>query len=954
MIRGEKPSLAGAPRSVADRNRGPDRPGGQVDGWNLRLASGEDIRLYGRDRELGILSGLVEDAGKGDGGAVVVRGAAGIGKSSLLAESGKQAAAQGMRTLAIQGAQSEARLPFAGLHQLLQPLLAQVGVLPSPQRAALEAAFGISDTVAPDLFLIALATLNLLVETARPASLLLIADDAQWLDHPTCNVLAFVARRVHSDPVVLVLAIRDGIDNPFESASLPELLIGPLDEVSAAALLDARTPGLAPAVRDPLLQAAEGNPLALVELPIALGEERLTGLSLQADRMPLTARLESAFAARVSELSPQTRRLLVIAAANDSGSLDEVLRTATLVEGEQVNLAALAPAVSAQLVRVDDARIEFRHPLVRSGIYQRADVTERKAAHAGLAQTLAGESDRSIWHRAAAAGVPDEGVAAELEEAASRARRRGAVLVAVAALERSAGLSAESARQGERLLRAGQLAFELGRRDTVVRLLREAEPLLRAPLSRARLICIRERLDDGLRGTGLAVEELVQLAEQTRRAGDADLAMELLTSAALRCFWGPPGEAARDAVISGAGRMDVDDHDSRLVVSLAWAAPATEGARAVARMPQLGRGIPIDAAAARLYAMAAAAVGQHKISADFSTWAIVGLREQGCLALLAQVLVVRTWNRIHLGRFDAALPDAEEASRLARETQQPYWEGQARAAEAVVAAVHGEESKAETLALAAESEALPARASAVLAEVQLARGLAALSGGRFGEAYVHLQRLLDRDDPVYHYVKSPWSIGDLAEAAVRSGHEEDIAGTMSEIEALAAGNPSPQLQVAVRHARPLLAADDHKEALFLVGLRADLTDWPFARARLQLAYGSWLRRQRRTWESRRPLRSARDIFDDLGALPWGERAREELRAAGETSGQRVPYARDQLTPAEVRIAQLAADGLTNREIGERLYLSPRTVSTHLYRIFPKLGVTSRSQLHLALASPRST
>jgi DNA-binding CsgD family transcriptional regulator len=934
MIRAEEAALSSGPGPLAGE------PGG-----------GAGTRLYGRDRELGILLGLVDSAGAG-GGAVVVRGEAGIGKSSLVAESGRHAAARGLRILAIQGAQSEAQLPFAGLHQLLQPLLTQIGVLPPPQRSALEAAFGVSDAVTPDLFLIALATLNLLVETARPAPLLLIADDAQWLDGPTCDVLAFVARRVHSDPVVLILAIRDGTDNPFESAGLPELLIGPLDGAAAGTLLDARAPGLAPAVRGPLLRAADGNPLALVELPIAVGAERLAGLSLQADRMPLTARLERAFAARVSELSAPGRRLLVIAAANDSGSLAEALRAATLAAGKPVTLAALGPAVAAQLVRIDGASIEFRHPLVRSGIYQLADAAERQAAHAALARALAGESDRSIWHRAAAAVGPDEEVAAQLEDAARRAHRRGAVLTAVAALERSAGLSAESSRRGERLLQAAQLAFELGHRDTVVRLLREAKPWVRAPLSRARMASIRESFDDGIPGTGLATEELVQVAEQTRQAGDIDLAMNLLTGAALRCFWGPPGEAARNAVISAAGRMDVDEHDPRLAVTLAWASPATEGARVIARLPPLGHGSPVDAAAARLYAMAAAAVGEHRIGESFSTRSIAGLREQGRLALLTQVLVVRTWNRIHLGRFDAALPDAEEASRLGRETTQPYWEGQALAAEATVAAARGDEHRAEALARAAESEALPARASAVLAEVQLARGLAALGGGRFGAAYEHLERLLDRDDPVYHYVKSTWSIGDLAEAAVHSGHEGDIAATMSELEALAARSPSPQLQVAIRHARPLLAADDSKEALFLAGLRADLADWPFARARLQLAYGSWLRRQRRAWESRRPLRAARDAFDDLGTLPWGERAREELRAAGETSRQRVPSARDQLTPAETRIAQMAADGLTNREIGERLYLSPRTVSTHLYRIFPKLGVTSRSQLHLALGSPR--
>ena len=508
----------------------------------LRLGGrGDGVRLCGRDRELGVLSDLVDHAGEG-GGAVVVRGEAGIGKSALVAEVGRCAAARGMRILAVQGVQSEAHLPFAGLHQLLQPLLAQLDVLPSPQRAALEAAFGLTDTAAPDLFLIALATLDLLVEAAQPAPLLLIVEDAHWLDRPSCDALAFVAHRVHLDPVVVILVIREGIDNPFEKCGLPELLIGPLDDASAGALLDARTPGLGPAVRDPLLQAAAGNPLALVELPLALGKERLTGLSLQADRMPLTARLERAFAARVSELPAQTRRLLVVAAANYTGVLAEVLRAAALLEGEPVTLAALGPAVSAQLVEVDDATIRFRHPMVRSGIYQQADAAGRKAAHAALAETLADEPDRSIWHQAAATVGPVEEVAARLEDAASRAHRRGAVLTAVAALERSAGLSGEPSRHGERLLRAAQLAFELGRRDIVLRLLGEAEPIVQAPLSRARMAWIRESFDDGIQGTGPGAEDLVQVAEQTRQAGDTDLAMNLLAGAALRCFWGPPAK----------------------------------------------------------------------------------------------------------------------------------------------------------------------------------------------------------------------------------------------------------------------------------------------------------------------------------------------------------------------------------------------------------------------------
>jgi DNA-binding CsgD family transcriptional regulator len=916
-----------------------------------RLDHDDALRLYGRARELDALNQLIDHAPDG-GGAVVVRGEAGIGKSSLVAEAGRRAAALGMRTLDLHGVQSESHLPFAGLHQLLQPLLAQLEILAPPQRAALEAAFGLTDTAAPDRFLIALATLDLLVEAAQPAPLLLIVDDAHWMDAPTCDALAFVARRVHLDPVVLILTARDGAENPFETAGLSELLVGPLDQDSAGDLLDSHAPGLAPAVRESLLQAAEGNPLALVELPLALGKERLSGLSLRADRMPLTTRLERAFALRFIELPARTRRLLVVAAANDTGNVSETLRAGTLLAGAPVALAALGPAMSAELIEFDAVAIRFRHPLIRSGIYQQADVAERMAVHAALAEALASEPDRSIWHEAAATIAPDEEVAVRLEGSAARAYRRGAVLVGVAALERSAGLSSEPSLRGERLLRAAELAFELGRRDIVLRLLREAEPVVSERLSRARMAWIRESFDDGMPDAGPGALDLVRVAEQTRQEGDTDLAMNLLAGAALRCFWGRPPEATRTAVISAARRVGVADDDPRLVVSLAWASPSTEGARIVARFPALGRGGAIDPGAARLYAMAAAALGEHKISESFSSVSIGGLREQGRLALLAQVLVVRTWNRIHLGSFDAALPDAEEAARLARETTQPFWEGQARAAEATLAALHGDEEKAETLARAAESEALPSRASAILAEVQLARGLSALGAGRFGEAYEHFRRLLDPGDPVYHYVKSTWSIGDLAEAAVHSGHRDDIIETMSELEALAAETSSPQLRVALAHARPLLASDGSKEALFLAGLRADLTDWPFARARLQLAYGSWLRRQRRISESRRPLRAARDAFDDLGARPWGERAREELRASGEASRNRAPDVRDQLTPSELQIAQMAADGFTNREIGQRLYLSHRTVSSHLYRIFPKLGITSRSQLHLALAPRR--
>jgi DNA-binding CsgD family transcriptional regulator len=282
---------------------------------------------------------------------------------------------------------------------------------------------------------------------------------------------------------------------------------------------------------------------------------------------------------------------------------------------------------------------------------------------------------------------------------------------------------------------------------------------------------------------------------------------------------------------------------------------------------------------------------------------------------------------------------------------QPIMHATARVTQAILAALRGEQDRADALAAEAEQAVVAVAARPVLASVQHARGLAALGGGRFAEAYEHLRRMHDPADPAYHLGLRCNAIGDLAEAAAYSEHRQAIGTVVMELETLAQKSPSPSLHAGLRYARALLAADDHAEVLFEAALRADLARWPFARARAQLAYGGWLRRQRRAVESRGHLRAARETFDALGTIPWSERARQELRASGETSRRRIPDARDQLTPQELQIAQMAAGGLTNREIGQKLYLSHRTISSHLHRIFPKLGVASRSALRAALGPP---
>ena len=899
---------------------------------------------FGRDRELAALFALVEGL-PGRGGALVVSGEPGIGKSSLLAEAASRAGARGMRVLRASGVQSEAHLPFSGLHQLLRPILHGADDLPAPQRAALLAAFGMSEEAAPDRFLIALAVLDLVAEAATAAPHLLLVEDGHWLDPSSAEVLAFVARRLSSDPIVLLAAVRAGFGTPFEDAGLPELHLERLEDAAAEALLDARAPGLTPAIRERVLADAAGNPLGLVELPLA--SAALGDAALLPAWLPLTTRLEQAFAARVAGLPTATRTLLLVAALDDGGVPAEVLAAAALVSGTEPVLEDLSPAAAAQLVDVDEQAVRFRHPLVRSAIHQAASVSQRLETHAALAQVLEGQPHRRVWHRAASVVGADEGIACELEATAGYAQQRGGGLAAITALERAARLTGDRGRRAARLLRAAELAFELGRRDLVGRLLGEVETLPLEALDRARVTWIRESFDDGVNGGASGARALADVAEQTL-AGDAALAVTLLGGAAMRCWWGDPGPDVRDRVIEVAGRLPLDVDDGRLIAILAWADPVHSGAHVIERLSELVPDPHGDGRAMRLHGMAATAVGHQELASGFLGAAVAGLRADGRLALLAQALILRAWSGVHLGSWHASMPDLEEGGRLAAETSQPLWQARARAGQAALAGLRGEADLAEALAAEVDRVALPAHASAVLADVQLARGMASLGAGNYADAHDQLWRVFDHGDAAHHYMKSLWAIGDLAEASVHTGNTHAARLLLRELEPAAELTPAPRVQVAMAHARALLAEPDEATALYAAALDADLTSWPFARARLQLALGTWLRRHRRVAESRAPLRAARDAFDALGIVPWGERARQELRASGETSRRRAPDARDELTPQELQIAQMAGDGLSNREIGQQLYLSHRTVGSHLYRVYPKLGITSRSELREAL------
>jgi len=888
------------------------------------------MAVHGRETELKDLGELVD--GPEDRCGVLIRGEAGIGKSTLVAEAAAAASVAGLRVLRTTGAEAEQDLAYAGLHQLLHPVRAGATELPAPQRAALRTALGLEDGPEPSAYLVGLAALTLLADEAAAKPVLVVAEDVHWLDRASADVLAFVARRIETEPVVLVATIRDGAVSPLLDAGLSPMPLGRLPDDVAAELLDSVAPRLDPVVRARLLAEAAGHPLALTELPSV-------DLGAFDEVLPLTERLERTFGARVATLPRPTRTALLVAALNEAGSVAETLAATASILGTPVEPEVLTPAVDARLVELGAGCLTFRHPLMRSAIPAAATLAERRKAQLALAETLREQPDRRAWHQARATAGPDEAVATALESAADRARHRGGAAAAIAALEQAARLSEDPGPRADRLLRAAELAVESGRRETAERLVRVAGDL--SSRQRATANWLLSAFEDGVREDPARIGELAALAESVAADGQDDAAMRVLWGAAMRCFWAEPGAEARRTLLGVADRLPIPDDDPRLVAVAAYVAPFERGGVVLERLRALARTTGADPEVDRYLGSASLQVGAFDLAARFAAAAAPGLRAQGKLGVLPRALAVLAWSRVRLGDLAGAVPAAAEAVRLAQETGQPFMGGLALAVQAEIAALRGDHKQAKALADEAERAGLAAGARPVLATVQLTRGLLALSEGRFEDAFADLRRLLDPADPAYQLALRAYCVAELTEAAVRAGRADTMREILAELEPLAAATPSPALHIGLRYARAVLDPSDER---FAAALAVDLTGWPAERGRVHLAFGEWLRRQRRVVESRAHLRTARETFDALGLTAWAERARGELRSAGESSPNRGPDAREKLTPHELSIAQLAADGLTNREIGQRLYLSHRTVGTHLHRIFPKLGVSSRADL----------
>ena len=913
-----------------------------------RTAGDEAAPLVGRDEEQGFLKSVLDEVAT-RGRAVVLRGEPGIGKSRLLSATARAAGEQGFSVLTTTGVQSEAYLPFAGLHQLLRPVRARVAELPAVQRSALDAAFGLTREVAPEHYRIAMAALDLVSEVATDTPLLLVVEDAQWLDRPTCDVLAFVARRIESDPIIMLIAIRDGYPSALGDAGLRELKLAGLDNATARGLLDAVAPQLSLATRTRILREAAGNPLALLELPAVGGGHDDDQWASGA--LPLTERLERAFAARVSDLPDATRLVLLVAALNDEDSVSEILRASSAVAGTDLDLDVAAPAAEVGIVHLDLQRLRFRHPLIRSAVAQCASLTERRRVHEALGDVLE-DRDRRAWHRAALLSGEHEDVALELEAAGAHARQRGALAVAVTAMRRAAELGAPASRS-RRLLDAAALGVELGRPDAVMPLLRELHQLALGDLERTRVTWVEEMAVTRPLGEVARIRSLIAAAERAGEAGDHELHVDLLWLVASRAWWVDPGPKARQALIDASRRLgDAKAVDPRIFAIHAYADPLRHAADVLARLRSTARDEWVNVDAARFFGPAALVVGAFDLGHDFLAVAVDGLRAEGRLGHLPRLLTLYSSMAARLGDWEVANSGAEEARRLAQELAEPQWEAAADTVISLVAAMRGDEQKAERMAAQAESIAEPAGANITMAFAQFGKVLAAISSSRHADAFAYAERLFDPSDSAYHPVISSWLIADLADAARHIDRLEDARARVAEVDVVAGERPGTWIALVLGHARALVAEPPEAGDLFEDVLATDLTRWPFQRARIQLAYGQWLRRQRRVAESRGVLRAARDTFDALGCAPWSDYARSELRASGERSRRREPEAREQLTPQELQIAQLAAEGLSNREIGQRLYLSHRTISTHLYRVFPKLGITSRGELSGALV-PRS-
>jgi DNA-binding CsgD family transcriptional regulator len=903
--------------------------------------------LIGREDVLTVLQRLC-DSGAANGGALLLIGPPGVGKTALL-DAAAALAGNGVRVVRAAGVEFETDVSFAGLNQVLLPLIDHLPDLTDHHNAALQVALGLRDGSPAGRLIVAAAALALLRSAAADQPLMLVIDDLPWLDRPSAQVLGFIARRLADTKVTLLAALRTNEPSFFEQAGIPTLPVHPLDADASTRLVRSAFPAVADRVRDRLVTESQGIPLALLELPRELNDAQQSGDEPLPVTMRLGRELHTIFAARVATLSEPTRRLLLLAALDGSGDL-RILRS----DDDTGQSDRLGPAEQARLVVVDanSHRLNFLHPLIRSAVVALATAAEQRAAHRTLADLFEDDLDLRVHHLAEATTHPDEDVALDLERAAYRVLRRGDPVAAVTTLLRSAELSTTGAVRARRLTEAAWIGADvtgaLGDVGPLVTQARRADPHPESSLATSVLAAFVLLNGDGDVDTA---HRLLVSALQTTAPGSVPghVIDEAIHTLMMVCFVGdraelwPPFEAALQRFSADLSRIQV-------LAATTFADPQRSDPDTLAELDQIIAGLHEENDPAQIVRVAIAAnfVGRINGCRNALLRVVADGRAGGAVASAVTALLMLTDEEILAGHWPDARRLAEEGIALCDDYGYPLLAWPGRYALALLAAATGGDERCRGLVDEMLQWSTPRGARIVATYSRHTAGIAALGRGDWQDAFALLASVNPPGAFGSREAYALWTVLDLVEAAVRSGHTEAATVHLATATTANLAAISPRQAYLCAGAAAMVADDEHAADLFdAAAAMVEPHQWPFERARLELAHGERLRRLHSVTAARVHLATALELFDRLGARPWAARVRIELEATGQhrRTGSDV---RTGLTPQEHQIAQLAATGMTNRQIGERLFLSPRTVSAHLYRTFPKLRVTSRAGLRDAL------
>jgi len=905
--------------------------------------------LLGRESEVEIIDRLLARARDGHSGSLVLRGEAGIGKSALLEYAASKAG--DMRVLRGTGVEPERDLPFAGLHLLLRNDLDRVEQLPCAQRGALSAAFGLAYPDKEDLdpgsvrFVAGLAVLTLLADLAEDQPLLCLLDDAHWLDYESAEALLFAARRLEAEGVVILFSARELHAPRFPASGVDDLRVSGLDTEAAAELLAKDAGDLPGYVRQQILSQSDGNPLALRELAIAQREGQLSHDPYGIGRLPTHSRILRTFADRVAALPPSTQDAILVAATAGSCDSGVILDTA-----EKLGATAedLEMAERKDLVIINAGTLLFRHPLIRAAVYQYAPLNRRTQAHLALAETFASraDADRRAWHLAAAATGPSEEIAAALEESAEQSRTRGSYSAVAAAYERAAWLSLESKHRSRRLLAAAQAALEAGQLDRADTLSGQSGDQYQDP---ARLVdrAMVRATTASWRGSPSAAHQIWVDAAVAVADRVPDYASYMLFHAVEAAWIAADFDAVRrSAELAeewGLPRADRVRAMARIVAGMNNHADGSmsEAAAAIRHLMQVTCAVELSPQAAVRVVWWMLMMGDHSSARIMVEPLIKQCRETGAMGVLPRALGLLAKVQLYSGEHRDAVATASEALRIASDMgKNLILVGVPVSVMAQIAAIEGDQEYCHELVTNADPGM---KYGLIVLEGMLA--LLDMGLGRYEAVVQRLKPLVAGD----HAMDVLPVVPDLIEAAVRIGTPDIARAPMDWFGQFADHSDQPWARGVAARCEALLADDSEAEALFLRALEAHKarSARPFEQARTELLYGEWLRRNRRRVDARVQLRAAMVTFERMGAKPWVDRTDTELRATGES-----PYHKDvdrnglleRLTPQELQVVRLAATGMTNRDIGGQLFLSPRTVGYHLYKAYPKLGVSSRGEL----------